>query len=138
AAFFLAGLEPVGAPVGGVLRLGRRYIGAGVAGRGREGRNYEAQRTERAQGSSEETAVWRVHRHLLFKGGDARAQPCRGSRPPGREATLLATLGRIFGLGIILLTTLPEPRIRPSGTTGQSSPTPLRVSPGFTPEFPTP
>jgi hypothetical protein len=48
------------------------------------------------------------------------------------------TLDRIFGLGFVLLTPFPDPSFRSSGTTGQSSPIPLRVSPGFAPEFPTP
>jgi hypothetical protein len=39
----------------------------------------------------------------------------------------------VFGLGIDLPDLLPKPKL--SGTTIRSSPTPLRVSPGVTPEF---
>ena len=137
AAFFLIGLEPVGAAIGGVLGLGRCHVGGRAAGRGGQGREGEAQRGECAQGPSGGNALWRIHvANSFFKGGDARARTCRVSRPPSREANLLTTLDRIFGLGIVLLTTLPGPFCRPSGTTGQSSPIPLRVSPGFAPEFP--
>jgi len=42
----------------------------------------------------------------------------------------------VFGLGIDLPDLLPKPWFRLSGTTIRSSPIPLRVSPGFPPEFP--